>query len=61
MYTYFMGLHSDRQPHVTYFVCGGAFEEPALADYPTLQDIQAAMGGYATLTLDENDTNGMTN
>jgi hypothetical protein len=52
MYTYFMALHSDRQPHVTYFVCGGAFEEPALADYPTLQDIRTAIGEYATLSLD---------
>ncbi|MEA2078766.1 MAG: hypothetical protein U9P00_02720 [Pseudomonadota bacterium] len=52
MYTYFMALHSDQQPNVSYFVCGGAFEEPALADYPTLQDVQTAMGDYATLTLD---------
>jgi hypothetical protein len=52
MYTYFMALHSDRQPQVTYFVCGGAFKEPAFADYPTLQDIRTAMGDYATLTLD---------
>jgi hypothetical protein len=55
MYTYFMALHSDQQPHVTYLVCGGAFEEPAFADYPTLQDIRTAMGDYATLTLDRND------
>lgn len=55
MYTYFMALHSDQQPQVTYFVCGGAFEEPALTDYPTLQDIQTAMGDYATLTLERND------
>jgi len=60
MYTYFMALHSDQQPHVTYFVCGGAFEEPALADYPSLQDIRTAMGEYATLTLDA-ETNGLTN
>jgi len=55
MYTYFMALHSDQQPHVTYFVCGGAFEEPAFADYPTLQDIHTATGDYATLTLERND------
>jgi hypothetical protein len=55
MYTYFMALHSDQQPHVTYLVCGGAFEEPAFADYPTLQDIRTAMGDYATLTLDRNN------
>jgi hypothetical protein len=60
MYTYFMALHSDQQPHVTYFVCGGAFEEPALADYPTLQDIRAAVGEYATLILDA-DIDDLTN
>jgi len=52
MYTYFMALHSDKQPQVTYFVCRGAFDTPAFAAYPTLQDIQTAMGDYATLTLD---------
>jgi len=61
MYTYFMALHSDQQPNVTYFVCGGAFEEPALTEYPTLQDIRTAMGDYATLTLDGNNQNSITN
>jgi hypothetical protein len=51
IYFYFMGLHADRQPYVTYLVCGGASEEPALARYPALQDIHASMGGYATLIL----------
>ncbi len=55
MYTYHMSLHSDRQPFVTYLVCGGAFEEPAFADYPTLQDIEVALGHYATLTLNVDD------
>jgi hypothetical protein len=56
MYTYFMALHSEQQPNVRYFVCGGAFEEPALAAYPTLQDIHTAMGDYATLTLERIDS-----
>lgn len=55
MYTYFMALHSDQQPNVSYFVCGGAFEEPAFVDYPTLQDIHTATGDYATLTLERNE------
>ena len=55
MYTYFMALHSDQQPQVTFLVCGGALKEPAFAEYPTLQDIQTAIGNYATLTLDGNN------
>lgn len=52
MYLYFMALHSDQQPQVTCPVRGGALLEPAFADYPSLQDIQTAIGDYATLTLD---------
>jgi len=51
IYFYFMGLHADKQPHVTYLVCGGASEEPSRAEYPTLQDIVTSMGNYATLIL----------
>ena len=51
IYLYFMGLHADKQPHVTYLVCGGASEEPFLANYPTIQDIYTSMGDYATLIL----------
>lgn len=61
MYSYFMALHSERQPQVTYFVCGGAFKEPAFTDYPSLQDIRTAMGDYATLKLDQNEQNSLTN
>jgi hypothetical protein len=49
IYFYFMGLHSDRQPDVSYLVCGGALNDPALARYPTLQEIRAALGDRATL------------
>jgi len=55
LYLYFMALHSDQQPQVTYLVCGGALVEPAFADYPSLQDIQTALGDYATLTLDADE------
>ena len=51
MYLYFMALNSETQPNVTYLVCGGALEDPPLAEYPTLQEIHAALGNYATLIL----------
>lgn len=55
MYTYFMALHSDQQPQVSFLVCAGALLEPAFAEYPTLQNIHEALGDYATLTLDRVD------
>ena len=45
-------LHSERQPQVRQLNCGGAFEDPGLAQWPTLQDIARALGGYATLVFD---------
>ena len=48
MQTYIMWLHSERQPDVQSLVCGGAYDSPALAVRPTLQDIEAALGEYAT-------------
>ena len=51
MHIYIMNLHSDEQPLVQYLVCGGAFDEPALARGPTIQDIAAALGTFATLEL----------
>jgi hypothetical protein len=45
-------LHSERQPQVRQFNCGGAFEDPGLAQWPTLQDIARALGDYATLHLE---------
>jgi hypothetical protein len=53
MKIYTLYLHSDRQPEVLSLVCGGAFDLPALATRPTLQDIETALGGYATLELHE--------
>lgn len=49
MYLYFMGLNADKQPNVTYLVCGGVLDDPAFAEYPTVQEIHAALGDYATL------------
>lgn len=51
MHVYIMKLHSAEQPQVQYLVCGGAFDEPALARGPTLQDIAAALGTFGTLEL----------
>ena len=51
MKIYTLYLHSDRQPDVLSLVCGGAFNFPALAIRPSLQDIETALGGYATLQL----------
>jgi hypothetical protein len=51
MKTYTLYLHSDRQPEVLSLVCGGAFDLPALALKPSLQDIGTALGDNATLEL----------
>jgi hypothetical protein len=51
MKIYTLYLHSDRQPDVLSLVCGGAFNLPALAARPSLQDIDSALGDYATLQL----------
>ncbi len=45
-------LHSERQPQVRQLNCGGAFEDPGLAQWPTLQDITRALGDHATLRLE---------
>jgi hypothetical protein len=50
MKLYIMWLHSARQPQVQTLICGGAFDSPALAVRPTLQDIATALGDYATFT-----------
>jgi hypothetical protein len=51
MKIYTLYLHSDRQPNVLSLVCGGAFNMPALAVRPSVQDIETALGDYATLQL----------
>jgi len=51
MKIYTLYLHSDRQPDVLSLVCGGAFDLPAQAARPSLQDIKTALGDYATLQL----------
>lgn len=51
MKTYVFHLHSDRQPDVLALVCGGAFDIPARAARPSLQEIAQALGDYATLVV----------
>ena len=51
MYLYFMGLNAEKQPNVTYLVCGGALDDPAFAEYPTIQEIRSPLGDYATVIL----------
>jgi hypothetical protein len=45
-------LHSERQPQVRQLNCGGAFDDPGLAEWPTLQDIARSLGDHATLIFD---------
>jgi hypothetical protein len=52
MQVYLFRLHSERQPQVRQLNCGGAFDDPGLAEWPTLQDIARSLGDYATLTFD---------
>ena len=51
MYVYVFGLRSDRQPDVRSLNCGGAFDVPMLAELPTLQEVQEALGEFGTLRL----------
>jgi hypothetical protein len=46
---YHFWLHSDRQPDVLRMTCRGVFAEPWEAEYPTLEEIAFALGGYAEL------------
>lgn len=52
MQVYLFRLHSARQPQVRALNCGGAFDDPGLAEWPTLQDIARALGDHAVLMLD---------
>lgn len=52
MQVYLFRLHSGRQPQVRQLNCGGAFDDPGLAEWPTLQDIARSLGDYATLRFD---------
>lgn len=51
IYLYFLTLKSDKQPQVSFLVCGGLLDEPPLADYPSVQDIRRSLGDVAELII----------
>ena len=51
MYTYWMRLESEEHEEAPALICGGAYNFPFYARYPTLQEMRDALGDYATLTL----------
>ena len=51
METYQMTLNSDQQKDVLILRCGGAYNYPFYARFPSLQEIQTALGDYATINL----------
>ncbi|MGB5305630.1 MAG: hypothetical protein WBO57_05280 [Gammaproteobacteria bacterium] len=51
MEAYRMTLHSDQQEDVLILSCGGAYNYPFRARYPSLQEIQTALGAIATIKL----------
>ncbi|MGD2138296.1 MAG: hypothetical protein PVF08_08570 [Gammaproteobacteria bacterium] len=53
MHTYRMQLLDAPPGDALLLVCGGAYNYPFYARYPTLQEMRTALGDYATLTLDQ--------
>jgi hypothetical protein len=51
MHTYRMQLLGGARDDSLHLVCGGAYNYPFYARYPTLQEIHNALGDYATLVL----------
>ena len=51
MYAYHMTLQSDLHQEAPTLICGGAYNYAFYVDYPDMQEIQAALGDYATLKL----------
>ena len=51
MLAYHFGLYSEEQPEVTRLICGGAYNFPFYARYPSEQDIRQSLGDSATLSL----------
>lgn len=51
MLAYHMSLHSETQPQVRTLVCGGAYNYPYYAHYPSLHEIGLGLGGAATISL----------
>lgn len=51
MRTYHMKLRSDVYPDAPVLVCGGAYNYAFYVRYPSLQEMRAALGGYADIRL----------
>ncbi len=51
MMAYHFTLHSDEQPGVTRLLCGGAYNYPYFARYPSIEDMRLALGDVATVVL----------
>lgn len=49
MHAYIFRLHSEKQPDVRALICGGAFDDPIVADLPTTGEIARSLGDYGTL------------
>ena len=51
MLAYHFSLHSEEQPDVIRLICGGAYDFPYFARYPSEQEIRQSLGDSATLSL----------
>jgi hypothetical protein len=51
MLAYHFTLHADDQPDVMRLICGGAYNYPFYARYPTVEDMQQSLGDAASLAL----------
>lgn len=51
MFAYHMSLHAETPPERLTLVCGGAYDYPFYVKYPSLAEMQASLGEYATLNL----------
>lgn len=51
MFAYHMSLHAETPPERLTLICGGAYDYPFYVKYPSLAEMQASLGEYATLKL----------
>lgn len=51
MHVYLFYLQSERQADVRVLICGGAFDDPGDAEWPSLGEIARSLGEYGTLSL----------
>ncbi len=49
MYAWQMKLSSAKQPHVRMLICGGVFDKPVDAEYPSINEMRRALGDYGEL------------